>query len=86
MLNTAEWILVILLSVALAVFLVLAIILVVKLIGITKEAKKIIVTGQGIADKTDDVVENIKDMTSIGGVVKTFTEQYSSSKKSKKSK
>lgn len=84
MLNTAEWILVILLSVALAVFLVLAIILVAKLIGITKEAKKIIVTGQGIADKTDDVVENLKDMTSIGGVVKTFANQYSSNKKTKK--
>lgn len=84
MLNTAEWILVILLSVALAVFLVLAIILVAKLIGVTKEVKKIIITSQNIAEKTDDVVENIKDMTSIGGVVKTFANQYSSSKKSKK--
>ena len=42
------WILVIFLSVALLVFLILGIILLVKLIDMTKEAKKIIITGQGI--------------------------------------
>lgn len=81
--NTAEWILVAFLSVALLIFLILAIILVAKLIGITKDAKKILATGQGIAEKADDVVENVKDMTSIGGVVKTFVDQYSNFKKGK---
>jgi len=71
--NVAEWILVMFLSVALLVFLILAIVLTVKLIGVTKEAKKIVVTGQGIA-------ENVKDMTSVGGLVKTFVNKYTKSK------
>lgn len=81
--NTAEWILVIFLSVALLVFLILAIVLVAKLIDITKEVKKIIITGQGIATKADDIVDNVKDMTSIGGIVKTFSEKYTKSKSKK---
>ena len=68
---------------ALLVFLILGIILLVKLIGITKEAKKIIVTGQSIAEKADDVVDNVKDMTSIGGVVKTFANRYTNTKSKK---
>jgi len=78
--NTAEWILVMFLSVTLLIFLVLAIVLTVRLIGITKEVKKIVITGQGIADKADDIVDNVKDMTSIGGIVKTFTEKYTKDK------
>ena len=84
--NTAEWILVMFLSVALLVFLVVSIILVVKLIGVTKEVKKIVITGQGIADKADDIVENVKDMSSVGGLVKTFVNKYTKSKEHKKSK
>ena len=84
--NTAEWILIIFLSTALLVFLILAIILLVKLISMTKDAKQILSTSQDIANKADDVVGNVKDMTSIGGIVKTFTNQYmeSTNKKSKK--
>lgn len=70
--NTAEWILVIFLSIALFVFLVVAIVLAVKLIYLADEAKKIVATGQSIASKTDDIVDNVKDMTSVGGIVKTF--------------
>ncbi len=80
----AEWIIMVILSVTLIIFLILGIILIAKLIGITKEAKKIIATGQSIADKTDDIVENVKDMTSIGGVVKTFTDKYVSNTPKKK--
>ena len=79
--NTAEWILVVILSVTLLVFLILGIILLVKLIKITKEANKIVVTGQSIAEKADDVAENIKDMTSIGGIVKNFSNKYTNAKK-----
>jgi biopolymer transport protein ExbB/TolQ len=70
------WILVIFLSCALLLFLVLAIILLVKLIGITKEVKKIIITSQGIAEKADDIVDNVRDMSSIGGLVKHFVNSY----------
>ncbi len=73
MMNVAEWILVIMLSVALFVFLVAGIVLVIKLIQLAKEAERIIITGQGIAAKADDIVDNVKGMTSVGGIVKTFT-------------
>lgn len=81
-LSTAEWILVAFLSIALFIFLVVGIILLVKLIDLTKEAQKIIIKGQDIAEKADniaakaeDVAENVKGMTSIGGVVKTFSKK-----------
>lgn len=74
--NTAEWILVAFLSVTLFIFLVLAIVLVIKLIDIAKEAQKIIAKGQDIAENANGVVMNVKGMTSIGGVVQTFADKY----------
>lgn len=73
--NTAEWILVIMLAISLLVFLILAIVLVIKLIYLADEAKKIVATGQGIAAKADDIVGNVKGMTSVGGIVKTFADR-----------
>ncbi len=70
--NIAEWILVIMLSVTLFIFLVTGIVLLVKLIRLAKEAERIVLTGQGIAAKADDIVDNVKGMTSVGGIVKTF--------------
>ncbi len=70
--NVAEWILVVLLSVTLLIFLVTAIVLIIKLIFLADEAKKIVQTGQGIAAKADDIIDNVKGMTSVGGIVKTF--------------
>ena len=83
--ETPAWILVIILSVTLFVFLVVGIILIIKLINFIGEAKKIVLTGQAIAEKADDVVDNVKDMTSIGGLVKTLVERYNTGK-AKKSK
>lgn len=74
--ETPAWILVIFLSTALLIFLIVTIILVVKLIGITKEVKKIIIKGQGIAEKADDIVENVREMSTIGGLVKHFVNTY----------
>lgn len=74
--ETPAWILVIFLSCALLLFLIVAIILVVKLIGVTKEVKKIVITGQGIAIKADDIVENVRDMSTVGGLVKHFVSSY----------
>lgn len=70
--NIAEWILVIMLSVTLFVFLVAGIVLIIKLIHLANEAQKIVITGQGIAAKADDIVDNVKGMTTVGGIVKTF--------------
>ena len=80
----ATWILVIFLSVTLFVFLIVSTVLVIKLIGVTKEAKKVILKGQDIAEKADDIVDNVKDMTSIGGLVKTFVNKYTKDKNNKK--
>lgn len=68
----AEWILVIFLSVTLFVFLVAGVVLIIKLIGLAEEVRKIVEAGQGIAAKADDIVDNVKGMTSVGGIVKTF--------------
>lgn len=73
--NIAEWILVIMLSCALFIFLVVGILLLVKLIHLANEASKIVTTGQGIAAKADDIVDNVKGMTSVGGIVKTFADR-----------
>ena len=74
-LSVAEWILVAFLSIALFIFLVVGIIFILKLIDLTKEAQKIVIKGQDIAAKADDVVDNVKDLTSVGGVVKTFSKK-----------
>ena len=74
--NVAEWILVAILSVTLFVFLVLGIILIAKLIGLSKEAKTVIIEGQDIAKNTNGIVSNVKGMTSIGGTVEMFVDKY----------
>lgn len=74
--NVAEWILVVILSVTLFIFLIIGIILLVKLIKLANNAQRIVEKGQVIADKTEDVVENVKGMTSVGGLVKTFVNRY----------
>ena len=88
--ETPAWILVFILSGMLFLFLLLTIILIVKLIGITKEAKKIMIQGQGIAEKADDIAGNVRDMTTVGGLVKYFVDNYTGEgakkKKAKKGK
>ena len=74
--ETPAWILVIFLSVALFIFLLLGIILLAKLIGFTKEAKKVVVQSQGIAEKADDIVDNVRDLTTVGGIVKHVVDSY----------
>ena len=85
--ETPAWILVFILSGMLFLFLLLFIILLIKLIGVTKEAKKIRIQGQGIAEKADDIAGNVRDMTTVGGLVKYFVDSYTDGdKKAKKSK
>lgn len=82
------WILVIFLSVALFIFLVVGIILVIALIRLTKEAKKIMIQGQGIAETAGDIADNVRDFTTVGGLVRYFVDTYtegSARRKHKKS-
>ncbi len=78
--NTAEWILVTILSVTLFVFLIIGIVLLVRLISLSKEVEKVIVEGQDIAKNANGIVSNVKGMTSIGGTVELFVDKYINSK------
>ena len=75
-LNTAEWLIVGILSFTLFVFLVLGIILIVKLPKITKQAKKIVETSQAVADKADDIADNLRDMTSVGLLTRSIFRDF----------
>ena len=74
--NVAEWIIVASLSITLLIFLIVGIILFVKLIGLTKEAKEVVIESQDIAKNASGVVANVKGMTSIGGTVEMFVDKY----------
>ena len=84
--NVAEWIIVAILSMTLLVFLIVGIILFVKLIGLTKEAEKVVVESQDIAKNANGIVSNVKGMTSIGGTVEMFVEKYINPKLKEKAK
>ena len=64
--NVAEWIIVGILSFTLFVFLILGIILLAKLIKLTKEAKLVIERGQDVVDRANDVVDNVKRLVAGG--------------------
>lgn len=74
--NTAEWILVAILSVTLLIFLILGIILFAKMIGVSKEMKKVAIESQDIAKNANGIVSNVKGMTSIGGTMEMFVDKY----------
>ncbi len=74
--NVAEWILVAILSLTLFIFLIVGIVLIVKLIGLSKEIKTVVIEGQDIAKNTSGIVSNVKGMTSIGGTIEMFVDKY----------
>ena len=74
--NVAEWIIVAILSITLMIFLIVGIVLLLKLIGLSKEVEKVIVEGQDIAKNANGIVSNVKGMTSIGGTVEMFVDKY----------
>lgn len=85
--NTAEWIIVCILSGALFIFLICGIIFLIKLMGLIKEAKKITITAQSIAEKADDVAGNVKKITymgSLSSLVNLIKKRYNTGKESKK--
>ena len=84
--NTAEWILVTILSLTLFLFLAAGIALLVKLIRLSKEVEKVVVEGQDIAKNTNGIVSNVKGMTAIGGTMEMFVNRYINPKLEKKIK
>ncbi|MBQ8992228.1 hypothetical protein IJ103_00650 [Candidatus Saccharibacteria bacterium] len=82
--NTAEWIIVIILAVTLFIFLLLSIIVLIKVIKLMNEAHRFIETGQELADKASGVANNLYEMTLVGsitGLVKRIKKQYNKYKK-----
>lgn len=74
--NTAEWIIVVILSVTLFAFLITGIVLLAILISLSKEIRKVVIESQDIARNTNGIVTNIKGMTSIGGTMELFIDRY----------
>ena len=50
--NVAEWIIVAILSMTLLLFLILGIVLIIRLLDLSKEVKKVVIEGQDIAKNT----------------------------------
>jgi uncharacterized protein YoxC len=80
------------LSITLAIFLVVSIIFVIKLIKLTKDIHQVVLTGQKIADDVEsvtdsaaDIAKNAKKMSTISGIVSSVNEAYNAFKKGKKS-
>lgn len=84
--NVAEWILVVILSITLFIFLIVGIRLFSRLIRLVKEMEKIAIEGQNIAKNADGVVSNIRGMTSIGGTVEMLVDKYINQKLKSKTK
>ena len=74
--NVAEWILVAILGITLFIFLIVGIILMIKVIGMTGEAKRILLKSQDIADNANGVVSNVRGLTSVGGTVEMLVDKY----------
>ena len=74
--NVAEWILVAILGITLFIFLVIGIVLMLKLLELSDELKRVAIKGQYVADNANDVVTNVKGMTSIGGTVEMLVDKY----------
>lgn len=74
--NVAEWIVVAILAVTLFVFLVVGIILMIRVLGMTDEAKRVLLKSQDIADNANGVVTNVRGLTSVGGTVEMLVDKY----------
>lgn len=74
--NVAEWILVAILGITLFVFLIIGIVLMIKVLGMTGEAKRVLMKSQDIADNANGVVSNVRGLTSVGGTVEMLVDKY----------
>ncbi len=84
--NVAEWILVAILSLTLFIFLIVGIVLILKLIDLSKEMKEVVIESKDIAKNANGVVSNVKGMTSIGGTMEMFVDKYINPKLKEKMK
>ena len=74
--NVAEWILVVILSITLFIFLVVGIVLMTRMFGLIDETKRVVRKSQDIADNANGVVTNVRGLTSVGGTVEMLVDKY----------
>ncbi len=74
--DTAEWIIVAILSITLFAFLIVGIVLLSILISLSKEIRKVVIESQDIVRNTNGIVTNIRGMTSIGGTMELFIDRF----------
>lgn len=79
--SAAEWTLILVIYFTALAFLTVGIVLMLKFISLAEEIKKIILTGQNIAEKTDDIVDNVKNFAAVGGLVKVLANRFTSETK-----
>ena len=84
--NTAEWILVVILSVTLFAFLIVGIVALTKWNDLVGEAKKVIVKSQDVVETANNIAENVKGITSVGRAIQRFSDRVAPDPDSKKSK
>ena len=86
--DVAEWIIVGILAATLLIFLILGILVFAKFRELAEEARKVVVKSQDTIDAATDVVENVRDFTSVGKIVKKIVGDAVTldDKKSRKSK
>ena len=72
--DVAEWIIVGILAATLLIFLIVGIVAFLKWREVAEEATKIIVKGQDVVDTANDVVENVRDFTSVGKIIKAVSD------------
>ena len=75
-LETSAWIIATILSVMLLVFLIIGVIVLIKLLQLLKETRKIVDVSQGIVEKADGIVDNVKQASAVGSVVKIMADAF----------
>ena len=64
------------LAITLFVFLVVGIILMIKILSVSEEVKRVAIKSQDIADNANGVVTNVRGLTSVGGTVEMLVDKY----------
>lgn len=82
--NTAEWIIVGILSGTLLLFLILGIIVLIKTIKLINQTQRFVEKGEQFADTANGIASNLVDMSFVGGIsglVRRIVKGYNNNKK-----
>lgn len=74
--DIAAWILVVILSTTLLIFLIVGIMLMIKMLSMSDDIQRLISKSRDVADNANDVVANVRGMTAIGGTMEMLVDKY----------